>query len=150
MCNPVLVRTFPEWLSGTESWPPCVRPRHVCSVCVHTYSFAGIIRRTPPPTFRDTAIIDRHSDTTIFQLRAQWVQISWSIGSEKSFGHVPPVGVEPSTPCVNGDYLIHLARCSAWRYSYRHWRYQQTFYSGFLWFIKHEILMIAKGRPSFL
>ena len=57
--------------------------------CVHMYSFAGLIRRTPPPTFSDTAITDRHSDTTIFQLGAHWVRISWSIGSEKSFGHVP-------------------------------------------------------------
>ena len=63
--------------------------------CMHMYSFAGLIRRTPPPTFSDSAITDRHSDTTIFQLRAHWVQISWSIGSEKSFGHVPPVGVIP-------------------------------------------------------
>ena len=38
--------------------------------CVHMFSFAGLIRRTPPPTFSDTAITDRHSDTTIFQLRA--------------------------------------------------------------------------------
>ena len=38
--------------------------------CVHMHSFAGLIRRTPPPTFSDTAITDRHSDTTIFQLRA--------------------------------------------------------------------------------
>ena len=50
--------------------------------CVHVYSFAGLIRRTPPPTFSDTAITDRHSETTIFQLRVHWVQISWSIGSE--------------------------------------------------------------------
>ena len=57
--------------------------------CVHMHSFAGLIRRTPLPTFCDTAITDRHSDTTIFQLRAHWVRISWSIGSEKSFGHVP-------------------------------------------------------------
>ena len=60
--------------------------------CVHMHSFAGLIRRTSPPTFSDTAITDRHSDTTIFQLRAHWVRISWSIGSEKSFGHVPPGG----------------------------------------------------------
>ena len=40
--------------------------------CVHMYSFAGLIRRTPPPTFNDIAITDRHSDTTIFQLRAHW------------------------------------------------------------------------------
>ena len=62
--------------------------------CVHMHSFAGLIRRTPPPTFSDTAITDRHSDSTIFQLRAHWVRISWSIGSEKLFGHVPPVGGE--------------------------------------------------------
>ena len=60
--------------------------------CVHMHSFAGLIRRTPPPTFSDTAITNRHPDTTIFQLRAHWVRISWSIGSEKSFGHVPPGG----------------------------------------------------------
>ena len=54
--------------------------------CVHMYSFAGLIRRTPPPTFSDTAVTDRHSHTTIFQLRTHWVRISWSIGSEKSFG----------------------------------------------------------------
>ena len=92
VCIPILVTTFPEWLSGTKKiaahpW----RHGFVLVVfvvfCVHMYSFAGLIRRTPPPTFSDTAIIDRHSDTTIFQLRAHWVQISSSIGSEKSFGH---------------------------------------------------------------
>ena len=36
--------------------------------CGHMLSFAGLIRRTPRPTFSDTAITDRHSDTTIFQL----------------------------------------------------------------------------------
>ena len=75
--------------------------------CVHMYSFAGLIRRTPPPTFSGTAITDRHTDTTLFQLRAHWVRISWSIGSEKSFGHVPPVGVEPSTSCVQSEHPIH-------------------------------------------
>ena len=77
------------------------------------HSFAGLIRRTPPPTFSDTAITDRHSDTTIFLLRAHWVRISWSIGSEKSFEHVPPLGVEPSTSCVQGEHPIHEARLSA-------------------------------------
>ena len=75
--------------------------------CVHMYSLAGLIRRTSPPTFSDTAIIDHHSDTTNFQLRAHWVRISWSTGSEKSFGHVPPVGVEPSTSCMQGEHPIH-------------------------------------------
>ena len=31
--------------------------------CVRLYSFASLIRRTPPPTFSDTAITDCHSDT---------------------------------------------------------------------------------------
>ena len=76
--------------------------------CVHMHSFAGLIRRTPPPTFSDTAITDRHSDTTIFQLRAHQVRIFWCIGSEKIvLGHVPPVGVEPSTSCVQGEHPIH-------------------------------------------
>ena len=44
--------------------------------CMHMHSFAGLIRRTPPLTFSDTAITDRHSDTTIFQLRAHWVSSS--------------------------------------------------------------------------
>ena len=30
------------------------------------YSFAGLIRQTPPQTFSDTAISDRYSDTTFF------------------------------------------------------------------------------------
>ena len=75
--------------------------------CVHMHSFAGLIRRTPPPSFSDIAITDRHSDTTIFQLRAHWVRMSWSIRSEKSFGHVPPVGVEPLTSCVQGEHHIN-------------------------------------------
>ena len=44
----------------------------VC-VCVCVCSFAGFTKRMQPPTFSDTAIADRHSDTTILQLRAQWV-----------------------------------------------------------------------------
>ena len=31
VCIPILVTTFPEWLSGTEPLP-CVHPRCVCSV----------------------------------------------------------------------------------------------------------------------
>ena len=75
--------------------------------CVQVHSFAGLVRRTPPPTCSDTAITDCHSETNIFQLRAHLVRISWSIGLEKSFGHVPPVGVEPSTSCVQGEHPIH-------------------------------------------
>ena len=78
VCIPILVTTFPEWLSHCRSHPaPCVRPLMFVVFCVHMHSFAGLIRRTPPPKFSDTAITDRHSDTTIFQLRAHWVRISW-------------------------------------------------------------------------
>ena len=70
-----------------------------------TMAFVGLIRRTPP-TFSDTSVTDRHSDTTIFQLRACLVWIFWSVGSEKSFGHALPVGVEPLTSCVNGTHPI--------------------------------------------
>ena len=69
--------------------------------CVHMHSFAGLRRRTPLPTFSDTAVTNRHSDTTIFQLRAHWVRIVWSIGSENC-SDVPQVGVEPSTSCMQG------------------------------------------------
>ena len=40
------------------------RPLPVTPTCVHMYSSAGLIRRTPPPTFSGTAVTDRHSDTT--------------------------------------------------------------------------------------
>ena len=80
--------------------------------CVHINNFAGLIRRTPPLMFSNTAITDRHSDTTIVQLRAHWVRISWYFGSEKSFGHVPPVGVEPWTSCKQGCHAFHQARLS--------------------------------------
>ena len=75
--------------------------------CVHMRSFAGLIRRTPPPTFSDTAITDRHSDTTNFPAQSSLgadILVYW-IG--KSFGHVPPVGVEPSTSCMQGEHPIH-------------------------------------------
>ena len=60
--------------------------------------------------FSDTAITDRHSDTTFLQLRGHGMRISWPIGSEISFGHVPSVVVEPSISCVNGEYHIYLTR----------------------------------------
>ena len=75
VCIPILVTTFPEWLSGTEPLPHtpgAVRPSLLClkCFCMHMSGFAGLVRRTPPPTFSDTAITDRHSDTTIFQLKS--------------------------------------------------------------------------------
>ena len=74
-------------------------------LCVHMYSFAGLIRRTPPSTFSDTAITDRHSDTTINQLSAHWVRISWSIGWGKTFGHVPRWESNPQLPAYKASTL---------------------------------------------
>ena len=73
--------------------------------CVHMYSYVGLIRQTPPPKFSDTAITDRHSDTTIFQLRAHWVQISWSIGSEKSLDMCPRWESNPRLPACKASTL---------------------------------------------
>ena len=68
VCIPILVTTFPvAQRYGTIA----AHTRRRASVlvvfvvfCVHMYSFAGLIRRTPLPTFSDTAITDRHPDTT--------------------------------------------------------------------------------------
>ena len=93
-CIPILVTTFPEWLSRTEPLlhtPGTVPPSSLFVVfCTHMYSFAGLIRQMPLPTFSDTAITDRHSDTTIFQLRAHWVWISWSIRNRKNRSDMCP------------------------------------------------------------
>ena len=70
--------------------------------CVLMYSFAGLIRRAQPPTFCDTAITDRHSYTTIFQLRAHWVPIFWSIGSENR-----------SDMCPRWELNLRLPVCKA-------------------------------------
>ena len=96
VCIPVLVR---DDVPRVAQWYGTIaaHTRRRASVlvlfvvfCVHMHSFAGLIRRTLPPTFSDTTINDRHSDTTIFQLGAHWVRISRSIGSEKSFGDMCP------------------------------------------------------------
>ena len=84
VCITILVTTFPVAQRYGTTATHTRRRASVLVVfvvfCVHMHSFAGLIRRTPPPTFSDTAITNRHSDTTIFQLRAHWVRISWSIG----------------------------------------------------------------------
>ena len=48
---------------------------HYLSVCC-VYSFAGLIRRTPPQTFSDTAITDSYSDTTFFPYRCENAKVS--------------------------------------------------------------------------
>ena len=61
VCIPILLTTFPEWLSGTEPLPHtpgAVHPSSFCFVvfCVHMHSFAALIRPSPSLTFSDTAI----------------------------------------------------------------------------------------------
>ena len=66
-------------------------------VCLHAYvQFASLIRQTPTPTFSDTAITDRHSDTTVYQLGTLDgdILVCWI---EKNHLDVPPVGVKPLT-----------------------------------------------------
>ena len=110
MCVPILVMTFPRVAQQYGTIAAHTRRRASILVvfvvfCVQVYSFAGLIRRTPPPTFSDTAITDRHSDTTIFQLRAHWVRISWFIGSEKSFRNVPRWESIPRLPACKASTL---------------------------------------------
>ena len=110
VCIPILVATFPEWLSGMEPLPHTpgtVSSSSLClyCFCMHMYSFAGLTRRTPPLTFSETAVTDCHSDTTIFQLRAHRVRISWSIGLEKLFGHVLRWESNPRLPACKGSTL---------------------------------------------
>ena len=55
------------------------------AVCLRAYvQFCQFDKAGATADIHDTATTDRRSDTTIFQLRAHWVWISWSIGSEKS------------------------------------------------------------------
>ena len=109
--NPIS-QDVPKCISGTELGSST--PGHRASSRVEFVEFlrahvqfCWLIRRTSQPTFSDFAITDRHSDTTFFQLGAHWVQISWSVGSEKSFGHVSILDFlnEGRTPYPLGQVL---------------------------------------------
>ena len=61
MCIPIHVTTFPRVAQRYGTIAAHTRRRASVLVvfvvfCVHMHSFAGLIRRTPPPTFSDTAI----------------------------------------------------------------------------------------------
>ena len=73
--------------------------------CVHIHSFAGLIRQTPPPTFSDTAVTDRHSDTTIFQLRALWVRISCLLDLKNRSDMCPRRESNPRLPACKASTL---------------------------------------------
>lgn len=65
--------------------------RRIALVCVefwmHLYSLTSLIWQMPPPTFNNTAIIERHPPGTFF--RAHWVLISWSIWMKKLIDMLP-------------------------------------------------------------
>ena len=84
----------------------CIRPQCICSVfCVHMYSFAHLIRRTPPSTFSDTVNQQPQLWYHYFPAQSTMGLISWSIGLEKSFNHVLPMGVKPLTSCKKAKPL---------------------------------------------
>ena len=81
--------------------------------CVHMYSFAGLIKADA------TADVLWHCNHRP-PLWYHYFPAQSSLGADflvywigKSFGHVHPVGVEPSTSCVRGEHPIHSARLSA-------------------------------------
>ena len=74
--------------------------------CVQVYSLISLIRWTPPPTFNDTAITDRHSDTTIFQLRAHWVRISWLLDRKNRSDMCPRWESNPRLPACKASSTL--------------------------------------------
>ena len=73
VCIPILVKTAQRYRTLAAHTRGCASILVFIVFYMHMHSSAGLIRWTPPPTFSDTAITDRHSDTTIFQLGAHWV-----------------------------------------------------------------------------
>ena len=122
-----------QWYGTIAAYTRCCASVLVVFVvfCMHMHSFAGLIRRTPPPTFSDTAITNRHSDTTIFQLRAHWVRISWSIGLENRSDKCALAGVEPSTSKAHRNLLYVHPRLTA--------RYTCTYATSSLCVSEHAI-----------
>ena len=94
--------------------------------CVYMYSFAGLIRQTQLPMFSDTAVTNRHSDTTIFQLRAHWVRLSWPIGLENRSDMCPRRELNPRLPACKASTLSTrpgsplFYAISIWRRGFNH------------------------------
>ena len=111
VCVPILVTTFP---SGSvvrnhcrKDPAPCVRPRCVVSVLPAHAQFCRFDKADA------TADVQWHCSHRpqlwyhYFPAQSLLGADILSNGSEKSFGHVPPVGVEPSISCVQGEHPIH-------------------------------------------
>ena len=118
---------------------------------LHNEKCLGSIFRS---TFSDTAITDRHSDTTIFQYcRSRRSVVRRSVAHRliywigKIFGHVPPVGVEPSTFCMQGEHPIHLARLSAYLYYIEYTPSIYCFFFFFFWPC-YVITYVRRGKPA--
>ena len=113
ICIPILVTTFPGWLSDTEPLTHTPVPRRASVLimfvvfCVHMHSFAGLIRRTTPPTFSDTAITDRHSETTIFRLRAHWCGYPGLLDRKNRSDMNPRWESNPRLPACKASTLSH-------------------------------------------
>ena len=116
ICNPILVATFPKWLSSTGTMAAHTRRRASVLVvfvlfCVHMFSSAGLLsghyrRRSvtlQSPTATQIPLFSSldHNGRGFF----------WSVGSKISFGHVSPLGGKPSTSFVYSELSIHLVRC---------------------------------------
>ena len=90
VCIPILVTTFPSGSAvrnHCRTHPaPCVRPRCVCSVCLHMYSFAGLIsggrhRRRSVTLQSPTATLTLFSSSLGADILVYWIgKIVWTCG----------------------------------------------------------------------
>ena len=68
--------TVPGYETTSGTLPQCA----LCFACACKFC-----RRTPPPTFSDTAIIDRHSDTTFSSSEHTGCGYRWQVVSRQVF-----------------------------------------------------------------
>ena len=73
--------------------------------CVHMHSFAGLIRRTPPPTFSDTAITDATLILLFSSSELTGCGSSGLLDRKNRLDICPPVGVEPRLPACKASTL---------------------------------------------
>ena len=90
--------TVPGYKTISSTLPQCVLLLAHVQSC--RFDKADAIANVPS----DTAVIDRHSHTTFSSSKHTGCGYPGMFDSEKSFGHVPPVGVE----CMNGEHPIHI------------------------------------------
>ena len=74
--------------------------------CVHMHSFAGLIRRTPPPTFSNIVITDRHSDTTISSSELTGCGYPGLLNRKNRSDMCPPWESNPRLPACKASTLF--------------------------------------------